>query len=104
VPLGLLEASFIEFEQNVRVAIAVVDEGTGVFAEAAAVLCRLGALKSTFPATMQGEPRESGGGAGRPVRAARTPNPARPACPHAPCPEIAKIDPRLPGPHAPLPV
>jgi hypothetical protein len=30
-------------------------------------LCRLGALKSTFPATMQSELPETGGGAGRPA-------------------------------------
>jgi hypothetical protein len=54
------------------------------------VLCRLSALKSTFPATIQHKSRESGGGAGRPVRSDRTPAPAPHACPHAPCPEIAK--------------
>jgi hypothetical protein len=54
-------------------------------------LCRLSALKSTFPATMQRKSRESGGGAGRPVRSDRTPIPTPHACPHAPCPEIAKI-------------
>jgi hypothetical protein len=55
------------------------------------LLCRLSALKSNFPATMQRESRESGGGAGRPIGAAPTPIPAPHACPHAPCPEIAKI-------------
>ena len=40
---------------------------------------------------MQGELPETGGGAGRPVGSDPTPIPAPNACPHAPCPEIAKI-------------
>jgi hypothetical protein len=53
-------------------------------------LCRLGALKSTFPAMVQSESRESGVVPGRFVRWHRTPIPTPHACPHAPCPAHSK--------------
>jgi hypothetical protein len=53
-----------------------------------ALLCRLSALKPTFPATMQSKSRESGGGAGRPVRRRRAgrPSPRSTPVPTPPAP------------------
>jgi hypothetical protein len=54
-------------------------------------LCRLSALKPTFPAAMESELPGTGGGTGLPVRWDRTPIPAPRACPGGPFPEISKI-------------
>jgi hypothetical protein len=66
------------------------EEQSNGFATIHKGICRLGALKSTFPAVVQSELPETGSGAGRPVRRRRTPIPAPIACPGGPLPRNSK--------------